>query len=56
MRLKDQPSASPASAWECDARYRLYEGGFTCALPADYSDGRNIQGNVGPRTRIVGQW
>jgi hypothetical protein len=56
VALKVSPSASPAGAWQCDARDSLYEGGFPCALPTDNGDGRNIQVYVGSTTWINDLW
>jgi hypothetical protein len=55
MVLKDSPSAGTASARECDARNCFDEGGLPRALPANNSDGRNIQVYVGSITQ-VGKW
>ncbi len=54
--LKDSPSASTTGTWESNARNCLYEGGFSCALPADDCDCRNIQIDVGSATRIYDLW
>jgi hypothetical protein len=39
-------------AREYNARNRLYEGGFPCALPANDRDGRDVQFDVGSTAQV----
>jgi hypothetical protein len=49
---KNSPSASATGPWESNARNRLDEGRFPCALPANDRDGRDAQFDVGSTTQV----